>query len=461
VYDLRRQAFEHLDSLDDPPLHQIRLNKLADATAFFKHVASLDTLGAPDKDDLKARAEELFARFKDYKIATVTLGDMPIEDVAPVFERINSTGTPLTIVDLMRAATWSPEFDLLDQVDEVRDDLVDKGFGTIDRKVILRNVSASSGGGFSTDSIESLRNREVDDLKTAVSATREAYKRTIDYLVTQIRVPSADVIPYANQITVLAEIFRRVPTPTAEQYKAITRWFWRTALSGYFSGWNTGSMATDLKAVTQFASGAAAEIDVTVVKPQVDVWRIRQFRANNAHAKLLAILLSYQKPVDLLTGQLIDTSKALAWSNAKEFHHFFPQEYLKGQDESRTRINCLANFIMLTSATNKSISDRAPSDYLADVEAAAGDKLNDWLAASLFSREAFEAAKNDDYDTFLMRRAETIHQTILPYAGWSTEETDEDNGPKEDEEDEAEARIGVDLEREEEAETEDAAEHAE
>jgi hypothetical protein len=258
---------------------------------------------------------------------------MPIEDVAPVFERINSTGTPLTIVDLMRAATWSPEFDLLDQLDEVRDDLVDKGFGTIDRKVILRNVSASSGGGFSTDSIEALRNRDVDDLKAAVSATREAYKRTIDYLATQIRVPSADVIPYANQITVLAEIFRRIASPTAEQYEAITRWFWRTALSGYFSGWNTGSMATDLTAVTQFAGGADAEITVTVVRPQVDVWRIRQFRANNAHAKLLAILLSYQKPVDLLTGQLIDTSKALAWSNAKEFHHFFPRSTSRARRE--------------------------------------------------------------------------------------------------------------------------------
>jgi hypothetical protein len=113
---------------------------------------------------------------------------------------------------------------------------------------------------------------------------------------------------------------------------------------------------------------------------------------------------------------------------------------------------------MLTSASNKSISDRAPSDYLADVEAAAGDKLNDWLGVNLLSREAFDAAKNDDYDTFLMRRAETIHHTIFPYAGWSTEETDKDKEPKEDE---AETPTGVDLEREEEAETEDAAEHAE
>jgi len=87
AYDLRRQSFFHLDGLDDPPLHQIRVNKMADAALFFKHVASLDTLSSSDKGVLKDRAELLFNRFKDYKIAVVTLGDMSIRDVAPIFEK--------------------------------------------------------------------------------------------------------------------------------------------------------------------------------------------------------------------------------------------------------------------------------------------------------------------------------------------------------------------------------------
>ena len=94
-----------MDSVDDPPLHQIRVNKLSDAALFFRHVGALDTMSAPDRGQLKENADQLFNRFKDYKVATVTLGDMSIKDVAPIFERINSTGTQLTIVDLMRAAT--------------------------------------------------------------------------------------------------------------------------------------------------------------------------------------------------------------------------------------------------------------------------------------------------------------------------------------------------------------------
>jgi hypothetical protein len=147
AYDLRSQRFFHLETLEDPPLHQIRANKLSEPTAFFRHVATLENLTSADKLQLKARAENLFSRFKDYKIATVTLGDMSIQDVAPIFERINSTGTTLTIVDLMRAATWSQQFDLIECIEEILADLNEKDFGGIEQKSVLRNISASAGGG--------------------------------------------------------------------------------------------------------------------------------------------------------------------------------------------------------------------------------------------------------------------------------------------------------------------------
>lgn len=418
AYDLRTKMFVHLDTLDDPPLHQIRVNKLADPAGFFKHVASLDTLTAADKNDLKTQADLLFNRFKDYKIATVTLGDMSIQDVAPIFERINSTGTPLTIVDLMRAATWSPDFDLIDSIEAILSDLSEKGFGDIDKKVVLRNLSAAAGGGYSSDSIDQLRNYDAATLKASVKDTSDAYKRSVDFLTTHIRVPGASVIPYSNQLTVLTDVFRRLPNPSAAQYVAVEEWFWQTSITGYFSGWNTGMMSADLQAVKSFASSAASEIAFEAAKPGVDIWKTRQFRLNNAHAKLLAIVLSYHHPIDLMTGTKIDTDKSLSWSNAKEYHHLFPQEFLKGRGEKPSRINSLANIIMLTSASNKRISATAPSVYLKEVEKAAGANLDQWLTSNLISRAAFDFALKDDFDAFLNTRADTIHATVRAYTKW-------------------------------------------
>ncbi|HSY64956.1 MAG TPA: DUF262 domain-containing protein [Terriglobales bacterium] len=418
AYDLRRQAFFHLEMPDDPPLQQIRVNKMADAALFFKHVASLDTLTSSDKAALRGRAELLFNRFKDYKIAVVTLADMSIRDVAPIFERINSSGTALTIVDLMRAATWSPDFDLIDSIEGILAELSDKGFGKVDKKVVLRNISASAGGGFSAESIDSLRKFSPTELKKAVDGAKEAYKLAVDFLATHIRVEGAEVLPYLNQFTVLAEILRCIPKPNAVQYGAMSRWFWQTALSGYFSGWNTGNMASDLKAVHDFAAGKTTEIGPDVPKPNSDIWITRTFRLNNAHAKLLAIVLAHHHPIDLLTGQKIDTTQALARINIKEFHHFFPRAYLEQRGEKQQRINSLANFVMLSSASNKSISDRAPSDYLAEVEQAAGLRLMEWLSSNLISKECLEAAKRNDFDEFITLRAKAIHEAVWAKTGW-------------------------------------------
>jgi hypothetical protein len=87
VYDLRDKKFIHSDSLDDPPLHQIRMNRWPDASAWFRHSASLDILQASDVPALKDNMDSLFNRFKDYKVAMVTLHDMSIQAVAPIFER--------------------------------------------------------------------------------------------------------------------------------------------------------------------------------------------------------------------------------------------------------------------------------------------------------------------------------------------------------------------------------------
>lgn len=80
-------------------------------------------------------------------------------------------------------------------------------------------MSAAAGGGFSADSIDALRKHDATILQTAATAAGEAYKRAVDFLVTQIKIPGDSIVPYANQIVVLAELFRSLPSPTADQYE--------------------------------------------------------------------------------------------------------------------------------------------------------------------------------------------------------------------------------------------------
>jgi len=411
AYDLKAEKFVHLDSADEPALHIVPLRHLSNPSTYFSRLTGLD-------EWLGTRARGLFDRFTDYQVAIVTLGDMSIKDVAPVFERINSTGTPLTIVDLMRAATWSPTFDLVDSMDEILNSLEPKNFHGIERKTILRAVAAAAELGFDSGSMDALRDRTQVQIESDVAETHEASKRAADFLSTQIGAPNAKSLPYVNQFAVLAEVFRRLPGPTSDQYAAIRRWFWRTTLTSYFGGWNTGQMAIDRQAIISFAAGDTSEIENSSVVPTQSIWSVREFRANSATSKMLALMLSHTCPVDLVTGQTIDVAKSLTWSNDKEYHHFFPKKHLAGTGVPTRRANVVANIVMLTSISNIQISASAPSVYLTKIAKEVGEtELRRRLETSLVRAEAYAAALDDDYPAFIAARSATLQARAMELVG--------------------------------------------
>lgn len=424
VYDLRSTEFRHLTTLDDPPLSQVPMRYLAQPSLFFKRIVALDD------EELRTRAEALFDRLQNYMIAAVTLGDMPINDIAPIFERINSTGTPLTIVDLMRAATWDPTFDLRDEIDEILSALGARDFHDVGRKTILRALSAAGGFGFSADDIDRLRSKSVQDLRALVAEVLEASNRAADFLSTHVRAAGGSSLPYANQFAVLTELFRVSPSPSSAHFSAIEIWFWRTTLSGYFGGWNTGQMSRDFEEVRRFASDrSGGEFAVRAPLPQDDIWRLTPFRSNTAHSKMLALMMAFNDPVDLITGQRLELRKSLSWSNDREYHHFFPQAFLRSRVPP-TAANSVANFILLSSASNIRISNKAPSRYLAELASQLGEaELIRRLSTVLISEHAYRAALKDDFESFLAARSTTLHDRAMSLVGIvRTDDDAEDEG---------------------------------
>ena len=150
-YDLELQQFCHLRGSDPVPLQVMPMRLFTEPPEFFERASAMPT------PELKQRATQLFTRFSNYQVPVVTLHQMPSSEVAKVFERINSTGTDLTIVDLARAATWSPEFDLKDEIETLLLVLDGKRYGRVDAKTMLRTIAAGAGFGFSRNDINRLR----------------------------------------------------------------------------------------------------------------------------------------------------------------------------------------------------------------------------------------------------------------------------------------------------------------
>ncbi|WP_169744458.1 GmrSD restriction endonuclease domain-containing protein [Spirillospora albida] len=410
VYDLQEERFLHRHDLDDAPKHQIPLRFLVEPSDFFQRVMELPR-------EQQERARVLFNRFTKYEVAVVTLEATSFTEVGRIFERVNTRGTPLTTIEFVRAATWRDDFDLLDAIDRVREALARKHYGHIERKLLLRSIAAAAGLGFATRDIENLPNLDPAALPAAIAATEDAARRAVDFLTTEIGTPTAEALPYPNQLAVVIEIFRRLPKPNAHQFAALRSWFWKTALSGYYEGWNARKMADDLAAVIAFTQGATKAIEVDAPALSSRYWFAQQYRRDSSRTKAFALMLAAAGPRDLRTGQKIDAGRALAQSNDMEYHHFFPKAWLTRGGFALERANSLLNIVMLTSISNRAVSDQPPAAYLQDeIDFSGEEEIRARLDSLLISPQAFDAAMAGDYQSFLAARGDTILAWALELA---------------------------------------------
>src|SRR5580658_8018175 len=291
AYDLEEERFLHRHDLANPPASQVPLRLLVMPALYFPRLNSLPA-------ESQKRAQVLYERITGYEVAVVTLRETPLSEVGRIFERVNTRGTPLATVELVRAATWRPDFDLLDEIDGIRDALARKHYALIDRKLILRAIAAAARKGFTTANVEELPFLDTQALSSAVGAVKKAAQRAVDFLTTEIGTPTAETLPYPNQFAVVVELFRQVPRPTSAQYAAMRGWFWQTALTGYYDGWNTRKMVADLAAIERFGQGAKI-IDVQCPPLSTRLWTADQYRRDSARTKALALMLAAAGPLDL------------------------------------------------------------------------------------------------------------------------------------------------------------------
>src|SRR5256885_4490614 len=86
-------------------------------------------------------------------------------------------------------------------------------------------------------------------------------------------------------------------------------------------------------------------------------------------------------------------------------HHVFPAAYLERGGVSPARMrDCVLNRTLIDRTTNQMISDRAPSDYLAEIRNTPGFPFEAVLASHGLPAGADLPLLRDDYRAFLALR---------------------------------------------------------
>jgi hypothetical protein len=370
AYDLEKEAF--LKKPNAHSIHTFPMRWLYDTTKLLNFRTAL--LSHPQNEVLNKRFDDMYQAVTTYQVPVVTLKDLTVEEVCPIFERINSSGTRLSTYDLMVAATWSPTFDLNEEASKIKNALRRKGFEDIGGDTILKALAAVQKQSIKKGDVIALRKLAKNDMEALVVNTKEALLKTVDLLTTEFKIHSWAFLPYEAIALVLCYVFAHTKGLTPEQVRRVRQWFWRSSFGERYRGASEHFISQDLKLIHDFVIDNKGKTEQFGAVPTDELWSSVVFRGYNSRSRAFILMLALNGPRNLTNASAIDPAQALSIYNQKEFHHIYPRAYLKANN-IRGEHNAVANFCMLAASENKVISDEDPNSYLPECISTLGDNV--------------------------------------------------------------------------------------
>lgn len=354
--------FVALERADVKP-HHVPLRILFDVAEFGRFTRTVT-----DDGQLKI-IDQLQATFKEAVIPVETVETEEHSKIAIIFERINRGGVPLDTYQLLSAWTWSGDFDLRTKFEELATELDEAGFSDLrdDPDLLLKCCAAVVRNDASAHAIVDLKGSEVRD---AFTVLRSGVLGAIDFLRRDCGVASLKILPYKSMIIPLVRCFATDKAagfhPDAKQRAALKRWFWHSCFSRRYSNSVDNAIAQDIAAVIQLLSGNTGEFEKRTTTVSPDYFIENVFALTSVNTKVFILLLAMAKPKSFLSAADVDLNDVLVSCNRTEFHHIFPKNHLATKEgvTEKSQQFMLANFAFLSQKDNRSIQDKAPSEYM-------------------------------------------------------------------------------------------------
>jgi len=349
------------------------------------------------REDIRQRLGD--AKFKNIIAQAQQLGNyqFPVQiiqernyaDVAEIFARVNSLGTPLTGAEIHLAKLVPYWKGITKDFREYRKELRDKKYD-LDLSFLMRAITAVE---CDTAQIAKLTQRMARDhltpkhLKQSWRKARQAIDRVVAVLESELSLDRARYLPSKNALIPLVYYLTRDKSKT-KSTRQMLRFFIFSQLSERYGGGTETTFRADFRVLTDqnatprqnlegLAEAAAAEARQYYRGLKVRPTDVSGPPAKNVMLLLMYVLMRQQKATDWGTEArtpLKDIEPA-----DMHLHHIFPfnfmvkdksaKAYAESQDlnpsEFRSWVNDIANMTFLRSSTNIRIGDLPPWQYLA------------------------------------------------------------------------------------------------
>jgi hypothetical protein len=371
----------------------------------------------PEKDEaarelrsqLRQVNKEWIQPILDYQFPVVTLGEKtPLDAVCTMFETLNRRGVKLTVFELLMARSFANNVSLRQLWDKaVSDNSVLSQFDA-DPYYVLQVISLLCGKSIKRSEILNLEPKVIQNHWLAAT---NALVESFEFLRRNCGILSPGILPYQTMVVPMAAVWAKTTDikgpQEAVRKEKFEQWFWASVFAQVYENGPTSRAVSDYKELESWMRGGDKEpfalralyfnpdmfFEITPKQRALYRGTIALVTANGA--------LDFHK-AEKLTFDYLEKNKV-------DDHHIFPQNYLKKHGDT-SKVNCVLNRTLIDKITNIRISDKAPSDYLEEVETEVGKKnLQKILASHLIP---FESLESDDFDEFLRARSRILMEQL-------------------------------------------------
>jgi len=365
---------------------------------------------------------------KEYRIAIIELPEeMSIDHVCTVFEKLNSTGTTLTVFDLLNARLLKYNLDLRGKlwhaVREAENSLTNKFCENNSRFQILflQFISLLRKGSCKRKELIKLSHHGlVKDWNIATESIEKALKAITNYRksTSSYGVLSPKQLPYQPMIPLLALLFhlsenkKNMPL----YHEKISRWYWSAIFRQAYSGSTDTQLAKDLRQIKLWFKKDTELPEVVDTSKPIDLNLVDETRMSSAIYRGILSLIVLRGAKDFIRDEPPEY-------NQLHDHHIFPQNKAgKLKLKKKEHINSILNRTLISADSNlKNFMKDAPSKYVKAIEKEMGrDALLRNLKTHFINEKCYECLLQDDFYGFIGERENLIQKEIKKVTGSST-----------------------------------------
>ena len=360
----------------------------------------------------------------DYQFPVVTLS----ENTSPaalctIFETLNRTGVKLSVFELLTARFWPSNIKLRELWATAQTKYPIISDFEVDAYYVLQSIALVSRKSPSCKRSDVL-DLKHDNITTWWQPVVEALALGLTILRDDCKVMLPKWLPYQTMLAPLSAVLAKSGMPkTPEagvQREMVKRWFWCSVFAQAYENSPNTQAAKDVgELLAWFDEGSAPET-VTAFRFDPNILREVTPRQRSVYRGTICLILGTGTGARDFHTQTVITGNLMTQEGIDD-HHIFPNGFLlhkQGITSTSTR-DCVLNRTLIDRTTNQMISDRAPSQYLADIRDTKHFPFDAVLGSHCLPTGDDSPLWSDDYDAFRTWRQERIWQEIQRVTGFA------------------------------------------